>query len=199
MPTLLTYPPGSLEPVTLSEAKASCRVDGSELDADIGVTIAAARESAEQITGRWYRRQVQREQRADWPAESFIVLPLYAPQAVAIEYRSAADPEAWTPWPADQFRWGAFGFETRIDRRRAVPAWPLLADALEWPERVRIDVTVGPADLADPAAVPGTVRRYILAQVSAWLEQPAAQRAGSGGLSANPLFERLLDREKLWA
>jgi uncharacterized phiE125 gp8 family phage protein len=196
MPTLHTYPPGSLEPVTLAEAKDACRVDISELDADIGVSIAAAREAAEQITSRWYRRQVQRALLADWPAESFVVLPLYAPQAVVVEYRSAADPEAWTQWPADQYRWSGFGFETRIDRRRAVPAWPALADALEWPERVRIDVTVGPLDAS---TVPASVRRYILATVAAWLEQPAAQRAGSGGLSANPLFERLLDREKLWA
>jgi hypothetical protein len=196
MPTLLSYPNGSVEPVTPADARLACRIDGTELDAELAINIEQARASAEHITSRWYRRQVQREQLADWPAESFIVLPLYAPQAVVIEYRSAADPEAWTPWPADQYRWGSFGFETRIDRRRTVPAWPLLADALEWPERVRIDVTVGPVDAA---TVPACVRRYILASVAAWVDQPAAQRAGSGDIQANPLFEHLLDGERLWA
>ena len=117
----------------------------------------------------------------------------FCASAVAISYRSAATPEDWTALASDQIRWGALGHQTSIRLRAAVAAWPELADATEWPDRLRVDVTVGPADVA---SVPASVQRYILASVAGWLDQSAA--LADGRLQANPLFERLLDRERLW-
>jgi uncharacterized phiE125 gp8 family phage protein len=191
---LFPYPPGSIEPVADADARVACRIDGTELDAELVGLISAAREQAEHITGRYWRLQVQRVELADWPAGRELLLDLPAAATVAISYRSAATPDDWTALASDQIRWGALGHQTSIRLRAAVAAWPELADATEWPDRLRIDVTVGPADVA---TVPASVQRYILASVAAWLEQPAAQRAGQA-LSANPLFERLLDAERLW-
>lgn len=192
---LLNYPDGSLEPVTVAEARTACRIDGTELDGELAGLISAAREQAEHITGRYYRLQVQRTALADWPAERYLVLDLPYPVGAVVSYRSAAAPEDWTTLAPEQYWWQAFGFETRIKLRAAVLAWPALANSAEWDERVHVDVTVGPEDIG---TVPACVKRYILASVAAWLEVPAAQRAG-GQLSANPLFERLLDPERLWA
>lgn len=195
MPSLLSYVSGSAEPVSVFEAREACRAV-PELDIEIGVSLQAAREQAEQITSRFYRRQVQREVLADWPIERYLVLDLHEPGAVKIEYRSAVSPDTWTELPADQYRWAASGHQTRIALRAVVAGWPLLAGSEEWPDRVRIDVTVGPASAA---MVPAVVRRYMLAHTAAWLEQPAAQRSGSGDIKANPLFDHLLDGERLWS
>lgn len=192
---LFSYPQDSTEPVSLTEARAACRIDSTELDGELAGLISAAREQAEHITGRYYRLQVQRTALADWPAERYLVLDLPYPVGAVVSYRSSADPENWSLLAADQYWWQAFGFETRIKLRAAVSAWPALANSAEWDERVLVDVTVGPEDIS---TVPACVKRYILASVAAWLEVPAAQRAG-GPLSANPLFERLLDAERLWA
>lgn len=197
IPTLILVPlSGEPEPVTLAEARLACRLSDGELDAELADLIATAREQAEHITSRFYRRQIQVQPMSDWPLARYLLLPLHDPAAVVITYRSAADPDNWTTFAADQFRWGPLGHETSI-RLRAGVEWPTLASAEEWgeAERVRIAVTVGPSDVA---SVPACVRRYILASVAAWLEQPAAQRAG-GQLSTHPLFERLLDPERLWA
>lgn len=191
---LLAYPTGSSEPVTVSEARLACRIDGSVLDSDLALSIEQARQAAEHITGRFYRRQVRRVELSGWPAERFLLLDLHQPVAVAIAIRSSAEPEDWTAVDAGVFWWSARGLQTHIQLRAAQPTWPELASE-ETGLRVRLDVTVGPGE---DDLVPAAVRRYILATCAAWFAQPEAQRIGSG-ISANPLFERLLDGERLWA
>jgi len=51
MTSTLIAPPGE-EPVTLAEAKAFCRIDGSDEDALVDALIAAARLQVESLTGR---------------------------------------------------------------------------------------------------------------------------------------------------
>ena len=51
MTSTLIAPPGE-EPVTLAEAKAFCRIDGSDEDALVNALIAAARLQVESLTGR---------------------------------------------------------------------------------------------------------------------------------------------------
>lgn len=50
MTSTLIAPPGE-EPVTLAEAKAFCRIDGSDEDALVNALIAAARLQVESLTG----------------------------------------------------------------------------------------------------------------------------------------------------
>jgi uncharacterized phiE125 gp8 family phage protein len=49
LPTVVSVAPAS-EPVTLTEAKAQCRVDGSDSDTELNTYIAAAREFVESYT-----------------------------------------------------------------------------------------------------------------------------------------------------
>ena len=48
--TLIT--PAAAEPITLAEARAQCRIDGTDEDALLTIAIAAARSRAEHETGR---------------------------------------------------------------------------------------------------------------------------------------------------
>lgn len=85
--TLVTPPPG--EPITLAEAKAHLRVDGSQEDTLILALMRAARESAESVTGRKLVEQVW-----DWTLDAFPValrLPLAPVRSIiSISYRDTA-------------------------------------------------------------------------------------------------------------
>jgi hypothetical protein len=121
------------------------------------------------------------------------LLSVHDASAVEIYYRSAAQPDDWTLLDASQYRWSSCDNQTRIERRSTVASWPELATP-DYGARVRVELVAGPAS---GVTLPGSVRRFILAHVAAWLEQPAAQRIG-GALAVNPLAERLLDGERLW-
>jgi uncharacterized phiE125 gp8 family phage protein len=187
---LLSYPNGSIEPVAVADARVACRIDGSERDAELAGLISAAREHAEHITSRQYRAQVLRESLAGWP-DGTLSLSVDKATAVVITYRSAASPETWATLDAAAYRWACFDGRTLINPADGT-SWPDLAPD-DYPERVRVDVTSGPAD-ADQ--VPESVRQYILASIAAWIDQPGA--LADGRLQPHPLFERLLDRERLW-
>jgi uncharacterized phiE125 gp8 family phage protein len=189
----IAYTAGSQEPVSVDEARAACRLDDAELDLDLLLSIQQAREQAEVLTGRCYRGQRLRDEFVGWPAGATLCLPVHEATAVEIRYRSAAQPDDWTLLDASQYRWSSQRADTRIDRRSTVASWPELATP-DYGSRVRVEVTAGPA--AD-ATLPASVRRFILAHVAAWVELPAALRAG-GAVAVNPLAERLLDGERLW-
>lgn len=177
----------SLEPVTVAESKLAARIDDADLDLYIAAAISAAREHAEHITGRTYRRRVLRTELADWPAagHSFSV---HDPSGCEISYYS---PTGWQVLDTAAFEFAG------IDNGAQV------APALDttWPElgrralgaRVRIDFTAGPAS---PDDVPEQVKLYIKAQVAAWADNPSGLIAGN--LQPHPFLERLLDAEVLW-
>lgn len=186
MLTLLNPP--TTQPVSVDEAKAWARVDGTAMDALIGGLIGTARESAEQITGRCYMSQVQRYTAADWPAADQAI-KVHAVTAVAIEYWTGS---AWQELAPDAFAFFELGPWTGV--APAVGAsWPALGAVAGGP-RVRIDLTAGAADADD---VPDSVKTYIYAQVSNWVNNPDALVANV--FMPNPQFGCLLDGERLWA
>lgn len=171
------------EPITLAEAKLSARVDGTDLDTLITGYITAARESAEQITGRLFGPQVWRCELADWPAADQL-LEVCGPTAVAVSYRTGA---TWTTVVTSAYEWAASGRGTVVAPVLGT-SWPTLADVAVGP-RVHIDITAG-GDASEQ------VKLYIKAAVGAWLQSPAAAQGGS--LTPNPLFARLLDRDSVY-
>lgn len=182
-------PPPFLEPVTLAEAKTAARLELSDVGMDslIEGLITMAREQAEQITGRLYRDTTERVELTDWPA-STDVLYVAEPRAVAITYWDGA---AWASLNGSAFEWAGQGAGTVI-----APAvggsWPALGERAVG-ARVRVDITAGPTSASQVAE---SVKLYIKALVSVWINNPdAAQR---GAMQTNPMFDRLLDRERLW-
>ena len=186
----LSYASGSDEPVSAGDAMLACRLD-DVLEPQVVAAIAAARQHAEQITGRAYRKQVQRDEFADWPIEP-LMLPVWQPVSAVVSYRSAAQPDQWTVLSSTVYRFGAFGSGSRLALATG-QTWPELATE-DWGARVRVDITCGPAGIND---VPECVRTFILANVAAMVDQPAALT--SRDVAVNPLTERLLDRERVWA
>lgn len=188
MLTLITPP--STEPVTVAEAALAARVDGSELDTLIAGAIKAAREQAQQLTGRLYGVQVLRAELADWPAVTDAIA-VNAATAVAIRYWDGND---WVDLPGTEFVFAPGGCaNVRTVLAPALDkAWPVLGAVALGP-RVRIDITAG----VPPEQTPECVKLYIMAQVAAWVKTPEA--LVSANLARNPLFESLLDSEKLWA
>lgn len=193
----------SPEPVTLVQAKAAARLDAdvSALDTSIEAAISAAREQAEHITGRRYRSVELRAELADWPALDQ-VLPVCAAWACAISYWTGT---AWAQLAAEAFAFGPAGLGG--NSTAVLPAngiWPTLGARVLGP-RVRIDLSAGPLVVLDssvppkplPPAVAACVQQYICAHVGAWLKAP--EGLISANLAPNPLFERLLDAERLYA
>lgn len=179
------------EPVTLADAKLAARLDADDTTLDSFVTgaISAAREGAERITGRSYLQRAQLVELTDWPSADQ-VLPHYQPSACAVSYFDTTG--SWVTLATDQYELGALRNGTILAPTFAAAAWPVLGQRTVGP-RVRITLTAGPAD---PADVPAAVKLYIKANVAAWVDNPAAMAAGS--LQVSPLFERLLDRERLY-
>lgn len=186
----LAYVTDSSEPVTVDEAKLASRIDTDDLDALIAGFITAARESAEHITGRKYRLQVLREERVDWPCTDER-LPVFQPTACVVRTWNGTD---WTVLDASAYEFAADSLTGTRTVLAPVPgtSWPDLVERAVGP-RVQIDLTAGPDD---PAAVPEQVKLYIKAQVAAWIANPEAAQAKS--LAVSPLYERLLDEQKLY-
>jgi uncharacterized phiE125 gp8 family phage protein len=83
--------PVSTEPVTLTEAKLHLRVTESAEDTLITALIAAAREFCENVTGRALATQTLELLLDNFPAETFIEIPMPPLQSIAsIKYKDYA-------------------------------------------------------------------------------------------------------------
>lgn len=181
--------PTSTEPVTIAEAKAAARIsDTSAFDDMIPGLITAARQLAEQETGRELVRKTRRSAFSDWPAAD-LVLPVYAAESVVISYWGAS---GWTSLDGAAFAFYELGTGTGIAPAVGT-SWPALSTVAGGP-RVRVDVTAGPAD---PTSADACVKLYIKALVAWWIDNPSAVVAGS--LQPAPFLRNLLDPARLWA
>lgn len=174
------------EPVSVADAKLAARVDGDELDVLIAGYIAAARQQAEQITGRFYRGGVVRWTGSDWPCCS-----------IAVDGVQSTEVRRWDGSTLALLSAGSYVSAPAADGpgTDVVPAlgsaWPDLP-SIAAGARVQIDLTL----VRDPATVPECVRVYIQAQVSGWVNNPDA--VSTRQLAIDPRLERLLDSERQW-
>jgi uncharacterized phiE125 gp8 family phage protein len=84
--------PPALEPLTLAEAKAQCRVDITTDDALLATLISVARDTCERISWRAFLTQTIELWLDAWPTASHILLPRPPLQSVTkIEYYDTAD------------------------------------------------------------------------------------------------------------
>lgn len=175
------------EPITLAEAKSAARIDADDTSRDVLITslIAAARQLAEQETGRDLVEHEHVREYADWPCSDDRIL-VHAARAVAIEYWTGS---AFTSLDGSAFAWGAVGSWTAIAPALGT-SWPALADRAVGP-RVRVTVTAGPED---PATAAECVKLYIMAVVTMWLDNPTADTRSTPG----PHLDRLLDPQRIW-
>jgi uncharacterized phiE125 gp8 family phage protein len=151
----------TVDPVTLADARAHCRIDDSESDAMLATYILAARQYIEAWTGR-----VLITQRWDLKLDSFpsrIVIPNPPlSSVVSITYVDTAG--ATQTLAANQYQVGKgdlFGF---IDRAYGV-SWPATRDQAD-AVTVRFEAGYG----TNPGDVPEPLRLAILLLVGHWNE-----------------------------
>lgn len=175
------------EPITLAEAKVAARIDADDVSRDALITslIAAARQLAEQATGRDLVQKDRVFEYADWPSDTDRIL-VHQATAVAIEYWTGS---AFSGLAESAYAWGAVGSWTAIAPALGT-SWPALADRAIGP-RVRVTVTAGPSD---PSMADDCVKTYIKAVVSIWLDNPTADTRST----PSNLLDRLLDPARIW-
>lgn len=181
--TVIT-PPAS-EPLTLSEIKASLRVDGTDLDNDLSMMQRAAREVAEHETGQLLMTQTVRLDLTDWPDD--LVIERAPVQSVAsVQYW---DGSVWQTISSGSYSLWRDGTLWRVD---PVSSWPSLGSGVG--PRVRVTFVAGYASAAD---VPAAIKRYIIAQAGAWLRNPEGS-AHPMTFGENPFLAGLIDPYRVY-
>lgn len=155
---LITAP--AAEPVILAEAKLHCRVDSADDDTLITALIVAARELAEQQTGRALVTQTWELALDAFPV-SEIELPLPPVQSiVSIKYLDSNGAEQTVP-----------GADYGLDNYGSVRHLVILAAGVEWPatlvaaNAVKVRFVAGYGAAVD---VPGSIRQWMLLQIGNW-------------------------------
>lgn len=188
MQLVLLTPPAA-EPVEVDDVKLALRIDGDEFDVLLPGLIAAARQVAEQETGRAFIAQTWRAELDDWPSTDDEIR-VYRPSACAVTYWNGS---AWVTLSGAGYVFAAINNGTRL-----APAldtsWPDLGDIALGP-RVRIDLTAGVA-AASADTVPECVRAYVTALVGQMIQAP--QLTATQAAQAHPLLARLLDSQRLY-
>jgi uncharacterized phiE125 gp8 family phage protein len=182
---LLTPP--TVEPVTVAELKLAARLDDTRFDAVLPGLIAAAREMAQQETGRQFIAQTWRLELSDWPAATDI-FPIHRATACSITY--------WSGSAFVALSGAGYVYHPACNGTSLVPAlntsWPALGSIAGGP-RVRIDLTAGDATAAN---VPECVKTYIKAIAIQMMDNPGQTAASVS--EASPLLARMLDSVRLW-
>jgi uncharacterized phiE125 gp8 family phage protein len=164
--------PPVLEPVTLTEVKAQCRIDGTAEDTYLGTLITAAREYCEAIDWRAYLTQTIELWLEAWPHDDEIELPRPPLQSVtSVEYYDVNDAK-YTLSPLDYY----------VDTIR-VPGAVHLKYLKTWPvtqlrDYNAICVTYK-AGATAAANVPAVIKQAMLLLIGHWYENREAVLVGT--------------------
>lgn len=183
--TILT--PATGEPVTAAELRRALRLadDETQHDAELASLAKSAREVAEQDAGVWIMAQRVRLSLPAW-AERIKVPRGPVRQVHQVSFWNGTD---WSVLDGSLYVAEQQGTEFALE---PLNGWPGLPDRPG--ARVRVDMDVG---WANAAAVPECVKRFILAQVVAWFDNPAAVQAQR--LEPHPYLSGLLDPVRTFA
>ena len=189
--TLITAP--LVEPISLAEARAQCRVDAADTseDALIGLYIQAARQAAEHEAGRVFVAQTWEQTLDAFPAGEIQLGKAQALAIVSVKYLDTAgalqtlDPAAYA-----------------LDAATS-PGWLLPADGYAWPDTyavisaVRVQFTAGYG--ATAASVPANIRMWMLATVGTmYAQRESVDLAGRVAVIPGRFIDRLLDSERVY-
>lgn len=156
---LAVITPAAQEPITLAEARAQCRVDGTEEDTLLAIYISAARASCEGLTQRPLITRTYEQTLDAFPAEE-IALRVASVQSIAsVKYTDTAGAEQTINSTA-----------YTLDGTNSLQPWLLPAVGSVWPDteetinavRVRFVAGFG----ATAADMPADVRVWLLMTVA---------------------------------
>ena len=149
------------EPITLTEAKAQLRVDGSDEDTLISDLISVAREKFEDVTGR---ALVVRDITAywdTWPSENELALPVYP--ALGVSHVTYLDENgASQTWDGTNYTADTIGQSPRIVLNTNGGEIPELGD---YPNALRVLYPAGSSE------VPASAKQAMLLMLTMLYEQ----------------------------
>lgn len=183
--------PPTLLAVSLEDAKAHCRVEVADDDALIDLYIRAATEMAEQRVGRSIMPQTWLLTLDVFPAGAVLLRNIPVASIVSVTYIDTAGTE--TVLGTQRYRLSAAD--------DYAPAQLLPARGDQWPVTyaeegaVRIEYAAG---YSTPAAVPHSVRSWILLRVAAMYENRESENVGNL-VTEFKYVDSLLDRVKVWS
>ena len=183
----LIIPPAE-EPVTLAEAKAQCRVDGSEDDAFITALIHSAREMAEAQTGRALINQTLELVLDAFPA-AFVLRRPPIVSVVSVKFLDAEGIEQ-TLDPADTL------LDKDSEPGYLVPAygkaWPV---SYPVPNAVRVRYVAG---YGTPADVPQSIKQWMLLMIGTAYAHRETVLSGQITTLGREFWDALLDPYRLY-
>lgn len=175
---MITAP--ATEPVTAAEVKSDARIDGTDLDATIAVLITAARQKAEDLTGRALITQTWELVLDRFPVCEIEIGKLPVSSITSVKYYDA-DGTLQT-LDSDQYTLDADTLPGRI-----LPAynvtWPTTRDIKN---AVIIQFEAGYGDAAD-----------VPADIKIWIRHQVAKEVGGEQITASPFIDGLLDAYRL--
>ncbi len=177
------------EPLSLDEAKAFLRVDGTDEDAFISTLITAARLHTESVTGRAMISQSWRVILDAWPVDRRIRLPL-APLQSLTEIRAYDDDGVASELDLDEFQSEAGMTPACLFVPALVSGMPVLRRH----NGIEIDYVAGYGDAAED--VPQDLRHAVLTLVGYWFEHRDAVIVAGSGAVVPPGFDRLIEPYK---
>lgn len=184
MALVLTSGP-AVEPITLAEAKAHLRVDGSAEDTLISSLIITSRLHIEAALGLALITQSWSFFLDAWPPGNELALPLRPAQSIAAVKLYAAD-ESVAIVPADTYLLDGTGSPARLVRRANL-GWPKPARA---GNGIEVAFVAGYGDAA--ADVPAPIRQAILLLVAHWHEHREPVAIGAANAPVPPMVADLL-------
>lgn len=165
-PVRITAPADT--PISLAEAKANMRVDGTDEDALITSLIGAAVDLIDGwsgILGRCVFTQTWRQDFQDFPSGRMIRLPLDPVQSVTVVYSDTANVEQTLSGTFYSLHTDDVGpFLWLLDGQN----WPSVNDRLD---AVRIEMVVGYGAASD---VPNSIKQALFLMVGHWYENREA-------------------------
>lgn len=185
---IITISPPALEPITVAQVKSAARIDGSDRDADIAMTITAIRWGVEARLGRRLINQTIEVIGDDLDVAFDLIVPDVS-SVVSVTYTDAAA----TQQTLDPSRYSLVA--RNADAAYLMPAtgatWP---DTAQTPGCVRARVIAGYGSTAD--SVPADIRH--------WMILRAAQLAQSSdglvdqSIRELPYVDGLLDAHRVY-
>lgn len=184
MALVLTSGP-TAEPVTLAEAKAHLRVDGTAEDTLVGSLIVTSRLHIEAALGLALITQAWSYFIDAWPAGPELALPLRPVQSIAAVKLYAAD-ESVTVVPAGTYLLDGAATPARLVRSGSL-AWPKPNRAANG---IEVALVTGYGDAA--ADVPAPIRQAILLLVAHWHEHREPVEIGAASATVPAMVSDLL-------
>lgn len=184
--SIVIITPPATEPITLTEAKAQCRVDGTAEDALLTLYIQSAREQCEKLIGRKLITQTV-EQRLDaFPDVEIQLDAVPVVSITSVKYDDAAGVEQTLSGSA--YVLDAAAYPGGWLQPAADTEWPVTID---YTNCVRIRYVAGFGAASD---VPGPIKAWLLLTVAALFEQRSAiSDNGRAAVLPNRFLDGLLD------